>query len=606
MKRQWITIGGLIGATVVIGLLIFNEQASAGWALKNGLALNAAQTCQDGGYLGVATFHDPIEVEIVVAVVDTETVIFSDSFLPPPNPVPEIGYQNSAFYLLEWSGDELLPVGTTIDYNFGGTAELATVGDCLLNRSELAVGTAITYQGQLTDNGSAANGIYDLRFRLFDSATRGSQIGPDVTVETVAVEDGLFTVSLDFGEGVFAGDSRWLELAVKEDRVEAYATLNPRQPLTAVPYAHGLQMGATIAGSTLEGALTLANNLGDGLTIASGHNGLQIQQTRNDAIHIVSSERNGLHIDEVAVDGVAVTDAARYGLHVNQASTGLYIGGASGSSPFPSSAEGDGVYVASAERHGVHVLSAGEDSFRALSLEPHGRGLFAHMRATSGDPEGLMAVVNAPLGDALEVINTSGSPTANLIIGCDSINANGGCSNVAFRVRNNGNVTADGTFTGGGADYADMMTVAEEKTAYEPGDVLAIGPTGELVKAEGAYSTAVVGVYSTQPAFVGDPYGIVTDLKPNDEGYDPARASTAANRVPVALTGIVPVKVTAANGAIVPGDLLTSSDIAGVAMKAEPIQIQGVDIYPTGTIIGKALEGLANGEGIIQMLVMLR
>jgi hypothetical protein len=62
---------------------------------------------------------------------------------------------------------------------------------------------------------------------------------------------------------------------------------------------------------------------------------------------------------------------------------------------------------------------------------------------------------------------------------------------------------------------------------------------------------------------------------------------------------MVPVKVSAENGPIQPGDLLTSSVTPGHAMRA------GVD-PPIGTIIGKAMQALETGTGVIQMLVVLQ
>ena len=62
---------------------------------------------------------------------------------------------------------------------------------------------------------------------------------------------------------------------------------------------------------------------------------------------------------------------------------------------------------------------------------------------------------------------------------------------------------------------------------------------------------------------------------------------------------MVPVKVSAENGAIHPGDLLVASSTPGHAMKA------GSD-PSVGTVIGKALGSLENGTGVIQMLVMLQ
>jgi hypothetical protein len=61
------------------------------------------------------------------------------------------------------------------------------------------IGTGFTYQGQLKQGGSPANGTYDLEFKLFDALTAGNQIGSTVTKADQAVVAGLFTVTLDFG-----------------------------------------------------------------------------------------------------------------------------------------------------------------------------------------------------------------------------------------------------------------------------------------------------------------------------------------------------------------------------------------------------------------------
>jgi trimeric autotransporter adhesin len=101
----------------------------------------------------------------------------------------------------------------------------------------LAQGTAIHYQGQLTDTGSLANGSYDFRFELFDAGSGGSPVGVPLTNTAVSVSNGLFAVELDFGPGVFPGADRWLELGVRKVAPNAFTTLTPRQKLTAVPYA---------------------------------------------------------------------------------------------------------------------------------------------------------------------------------------------------------------------------------------------------------------------------------------------------------------------------------------------------------------------------------
>jgi hypothetical protein len=77
-------------------------------------------------------------------------------------------------------------------------------------------------------------------------------------------------------------------------------------------------------------------------------------------------------------------------------------------------------------------------------------------------------------------------------------------------------------------------------------------------------------------------------------------------KVPLAVLGVVPVKITAENGPIQPGDLLTTSSTPGHAMRASPVNLSGIDLYRPGTIIGKALESWADGAGMIQVLIVLQ
>jgi len=118
------------------------------------------------------------------------------------------------------------------------------------------LGTAFTYQGQLADGGSAANGVYDLKFTLFDTNSGGSAIAGPVTNATVAVSNGLFTVTLDFGSGIFIGDARWLEVAVQTNGGSGFTTLTPRQQLTPAPYAfYAPSAGTANSASNLLGVL---------------------------------------------------------------------------------------------------------------------------------------------------------------------------------------------------------------------------------------------------------------------------------------------------------------------------------------------------------------
>ncbi|HEY2952151.1 MAG TPA: hypothetical protein VGK40_06195, partial [Verrucomicrobiae bacterium] len=146
-----------------------------------------------------------------------------------------------------------------------------------------AQGTGFTYQGRLTDNGNPANGNYDLRCALFDAATGSGQIGNPITNAPVAVSNGLFTVTLDFGAGAFSGAARCLEIGVRTNgSVGPYSTLSPRQPVTASPYAitagnvtgpinGGAILSGTISGAQLASGAAAANlQAGGQSAVASG------------------------------------------------------------------------------------------------------------------------------------------------------------------------------------------------------------------------------------------------------------------------------------------------------------------------------------------------
>jgi hypothetical protein len=157
-----------------------------------------------------------------------------------------------------------------------------------------------------------------------------------------------------------------------------------------------------------------------------------------------------------------------------------------------------------------------------------------------------------------------------------------------FRVDSTGQVFANGGYQTGGADFAESMAVSGERSRYEPGDVVVIEETGnrQVALARQPYSTLVAGIHSTKPGVLATPH-------PMDDPRLP-------KEIPLALVGIVPCKVTAENGAIKTGDLLVTSSVPGHAMK-------GTDrTRMLGAVVGKALEPLASGTGVIQVLITLQ
>ena len=118
-----------------------------------------------------------------------------------------------------------------------------------------AQNTAFTYQGRLKDGGNPANGLYDVRFTLYDDATAGSIIAGPAYADDKTVADGLFTAELDFGAPPFDGTDRWLEIAVRPGSVDnadrtGYTALSPRQKITNNPYALFSRNSDKLSGQT--------------------------------------------------------------------------------------------------------------------------------------------------------------------------------------------------------------------------------------------------------------------------------------------------------------------------------------------------------------------
>jgi len=130
-------------------------------------------------------------------------------------------------------------------------------------------GTAFTYQGQLrTSGGQAITDNCDFTFALFNAASGGAQVGSPLNKNAVAVTDGLFSVSLDFGSSAYDGNSRWLEIGVRcPARSGSFVTLSPRRAIQSVPYAMRAGSAASVAWSDISGVpSTIAN--GDNQTLS--------------------------------------------------------------------------------------------------------------------------------------------------------------------------------------------------------------------------------------------------------------------------------------------------------------------------------------------------
>ncbi len=218
--------------------------------------------------------------------------------------------------------------------------------------------------------------------------------------------------------------------------------------------------------------------------------------------------------------------------------------------------------------YGVYGKSAGSG----------GVGILGYATSLSGVTVGVFGRSDSPSGHGGMFTNAA----ANGIV-ISGYNA----TKRVFRLDTSGNIFITGTVTTGGADFAETLRAAGNPADFSPGDVLVIDELHDrqVRKASSPYSSSVIGVYSTQPGVLGTPH---------------AMDAPHAGELPVAMIGIVPCKVSAENGPIRRGDLLTTSSTPGFAMKAtDPAQM-------IGAIVGKALQALDSGTGIIEIAVTLR
>jgi hypothetical protein len=124
------------------------------------------------------------------------------------------------------------------------------------------------------------------------------------------------------------------------------------------------------------------------------------------------------------------------------------------------------------------------------------------------------------------------------------------------------------------AQYADLAELYESDQLYAPGTVVSFGGSREITASTHYADTALAGVISTNPAYLMNAHALGQ---------------------PVALQGRVPCRVV---GNIHKGDLVTSSELAGVATKLN------FENWRPGTVLGKALANYhSNDEGIIEIVV---
>ena len=425
----------------------------------------------------------------------------------------------------------------------------------------------VGFQGQLTDPAGdpVPDGTYEMTVRFYPEETGSTSVFTET--KSVEVSQGLFNLDIDdFPPHIFSSsvaqteqDTLYMEVEVDGE------TLAPRRKVAGSPFAHAL-----VAGSGVVGARQ------DKDTVTDGGYGA--------ALTVINTE--------------LPTNNAGYAISARAANAGLFADNVTGAGDFNPSPDPEA---------NADLILGGEyvtDVSGSTTVD------------TFGGPGVLASDPALPDSD----LHLRSSDEIWLYKDYDNDDSSefriydGGTNEIQLSLNNSGDLSVDGAVSGGGADFAERITVEGNENDYEPGDVLVISDEVDraVELADEAYSSRVIGVYSTNPGFIGGAGTPEEQRAAVDEalaraGYEngedvPAHVleelAIDDGAVDVAIAGIVPVKVSTENGPVLRGDLLTTSATPGHAMKA-------TEQVP-GTILGKAMGTLEEGTGVIEALVILQ
>jgi hypothetical protein len=287
------------------------------------------------------------------------------------------------------------------------------------------------------------------------------------------------------------------------------------------------------------------------------------------------------------------------------------VGGITGSLSTSSAVSGYGVYGSASGDNGKAVYGIANNSGDVenyggyfIAQGTSGKGVYAY----SGSGTGVLAesfwgtAVHAESDGAVALYAKSPYPTC---VGCSAGVFEGrvkvvdgtGATLIQMNEWGDGDIVTSGHTTTsvltitGGSDLSEQFDVRgiEEDIPPAPGMVVSIDPErpGHLRISDGAYDRGVAGIISGAGG-----------IRPGRLMGQSGSVADGAN--PVALTGRVYCWADAGNGAIEPGDLLTTSETPGHAMK--------VTDYASaqGAILGKAMSSLEAERGLVLVLVTLQ
>lgn len=523
---------------------------------------------------------------------------------------------------------------------------------CLGPRSLNAqVISIFAYQGVLTEAGEPRTGTFEMEFRLFDTPDvgTGTQQGPTISDPAVLASNGVFTVLLDFGITVFDGSPRYLEIAVRSaGSVDPLSVLMPRQAVMPVPYAiHSLSASALNGvpsaslvqvdanGNVGIGTVTPASGVrldvygptrvtagGSGgymqIGTPNGETGLGTRGTNRFDLrfngHTVTlaagsdagppPPQSGITLNTNGNVGIGMSSplmASEWKLEVNGPLRLNPFGDSGGTVQFSTPNGETGLSILDATRANRADVRFDGQSLKLLAgtgTLPPGDGIFITTASRVGigtSTPGTKLDVAGDIAGTRLVLRADPVAPMNAAVLCENAGvtnfvpyntALGRAMNIVVHDAFIRDATVRTLTILGGADLAEPFPMKDE--AIEKGSVVVIDEEqpGQLKRSTRAYDPRVAGIISGAN-------GINPGISLRQEGVLEGSEN-------VALTGRVYVRADASNGAIEPGDMLTSSDTPGHAMK---VTDHG---KAQGAIIGKAMGRLPKGQGMVLVLVTLQ
>jgi hypothetical protein len=544
------------------------------------------------------------------------------------------------------------------NYDLATSGSMASIGPRTVAES---LGTGFTYQGYLESGGVAVNSTCDFQFKLYASSGDADQVGDMDEHTSIEVDDGIFTIpDLDFDEGAFNGEARYLEINVRCGG-GGRETLTPRQEITPAPYAlalPGLRTQQSYTSPNVLGGHTL-NSVTQGVvgSVISGGGYFDDPPESNfisDNYGVIGGGSGNL----AGNNSGGVSDAAYAtvgGGHSNKAlNTGATVAGGTINEAYYRATVGGGYgNIAS----GGYSTIPGGHSNRATASRSFAAGYQAQAIhsssfvwadglgvpfASTNDNQFLIRAENGVgigTNEPLSELHVIGRGRFDVGTGSVNITTPGGWPGIiAYSQINN---RREIIFK----DDRLLILTSEDDTpspntsgiiinnqgdvgigVYSPGAKLDVNGTArtEVLQITGGADLAepfeILGVENVQPGMLVaiDPEH-PGQLRIADDAYDVKVAGcvsganglqpglvmegldgTADGSLPVALTGRVYCWADASHGAIQPGDLLTSSDTPGHVMVVKDHEAA------LGAIIGKAMSALDEGRDLILVLVALQ